>query len=58
VTDDRRDPDGRMSALTDAAAALARGTDLDATVDAILAVLADALGARSAAVWRKSSSMA
>jgi diguanylate cyclase (GGDEF)-like protein len=51
VADDRRDPDGRTHALTDAAAALARSSGLDATVDTILSVLAEAAGAVSAAVF-------
>lgn len=51
MADDRRDPDGRMRALTDAAAALARGADLDATVDAIIGALSEAAGAVSAAVF-------
>jgi diguanylate cyclase (GGDEF)-like protein len=50
VPTDRRDPQGQMHALTDAAAALARGADLDATIDLVLSNLAAALGAPMAAV--------
>ncbi len=48
---DPRDPEARIRGLTDAAAALARGSDLDATIDGILAALAEAAGAAAAAVF-------
>ena len=43
--------EAQLSALTDAAAALARGTDLDAALDGILRAAADAVGAGLAAVY-------
>jgi diguanylate cyclase (GGDEF)-like protein len=51
VSIDRPDARAQLTALTDAAAALARGSDLDAIVDAILRSAADAVGARMAAVF-------
>lgn len=49
---DRPEPDGQLEALTDAAAALARGSGLDATLDAIVAGFAGELGARAAVFLR------
>lgn len=48
---DRPDAPAQLTALTDAAGALARGSDLDATIDAILRSAADAVGAAIAAVF-------
>ncbi len=51
MSNDRPDAQRQLAALTDAAAALARGATLDASLDAILSGLAAAVGARAAAVF-------
>jgi diguanylate cyclase (GGDEF)-like protein len=51
VSIDRPDAPAQLTALTDAAAALARGSDLDATLDGILRSTADAVGAGVAVLF-------
>jgi len=52
VSIDRSEPTSPLEALTDAAAALARGTGLDASLDAIVTAFASTLGARAAVFLR------